>query len=309
MSDDSVNSTSTDDVGDWIGGATLEGSGDKGQEPGEGDKAVEKLSQQGAKEGTATPADAGKDLTPAASGWQPPATEDEFKARATEYLKGLKPDEVVKLHPGMDGKVGELADRLFRTKTPELQQLWQKQQEAAREEAELARLKETDPLRWAEKMAEREDRRKAQEGQQRLAAQVRDSIIGEAQAVVERFAQSLPAPVLAEVAQKQARYQGQPWHQGFQAWLGDLVESLRAYDRSQWEREARPAIRKEVLAEINGGKPVPELEGGRPIPGARVITDAEVEAMSLEEYDRYFDEKGNPKPGVIYKPGRGGARA
>jgi len=48
----------------------------------------------------------------------------------------------------------------------------------------------------------------------------------------------------------------------------------------------------------------PELDGG-PAQAYREITDAQVAAMTLEEYDRYFDDKGRPRPGVRVQLTRG----
>jgi hypothetical protein len=58
------------------------------------------------------------------------------------------------------------------------------------------------------------------------------------------------------------------------------------------------------LSEVNGSEPVPEREGGTPS-RVRVVTDEQVAAMSLREYDALFDENGRPRPGVQHRPTRG----
>ena len=62
-------------------------------------------------------------------------------------------------------------------------------------------------------------------------------------------------------------------------------------------KKREPALRKAELSATVGAEQSPERDGGPP-PGTREITDAEVGSMSLQEYDRYFDENGKPKGGV-----------
>ena len=64
------------------------------------------------------------------------------------------------------------------------------------------------------------------------------------------------------------------------------------------------ALRKSVMSEINGDEPVPERDSGTP-GRVREVTDEQIAAMSLTEYDALFDENGRPKPGVRHRATRG----
>jgi hypothetical protein len=117
--------------------------------------------------------------------------------------------------------------------------------------------------------------------------------------VITRFQQTLPEPVQREVAGKTFG-EGRPWNEGLQEYLSYLVDSATKL-RLQ-ERES--ALRKSILSEINGSEPVPEREGGTPS-RVRVVTDEQIAAMSLREYDALFDEDGRPRPGVQHRSTRG----
>ena len=117
--------------------------------------------------------------------------------------------------------------------------------------------------------------------------------------VIGRFQQALPEAVQREVAGKTFG-EGKPWGEGLQEYLSYLVDS--ATEHRLKERES--ALRKAILSEVNGSEPVPEREGGTPS-RVRVVTDEQVAAMSLREYDALFDENGHPRPGVLHRSTRG----
>jgi len=117
--------------------------------------------------------------------------------------------------------------------------------------------------------------------------------------VITKFQQQLPEPIQREVAGK-VFGEGKPWSEGLQEYLSYLVD--QATEHRSKERES--ALRKSILSEINGSEPVPEREGGTPS-RVRVVTDEQVAAMSLREYEALFDENGRPRPGVQHRPTRG----
>ena len=134
--------------------------------------------------------------------------------------------------------------------------------------------------------------------QQGIAASQQDQY-GPMMAVIGRFQQALPEAIQREVAGKTFG-DGKPWEEGLQEYLSYLVDS--ATEHRLKERES--ALRKSVLSEVNGSEPVPEREGGTP-PRVRVVTDEQVAAMSLREYEALFDENGHPRPGVQHRSTRG----
>ena len=69
-------------------------------------------------------------------------------------------------------------------------------------------------------------------------------------------------------------------------------------------RRRESALRKSVMTEVNGDEPVPERDSGTP-GRVREVTDEQIAAMSLREYEALFDENGRPKPGVRHRSTRG----
>jgi hypothetical protein len=117
--------------------------------------------------------------------------------------------------------------------------------------------------------------------------------------VINRVQQSLPENVQRDIAGK-TYGEGKPWNEGLQEYLSSLIDSATKHRLS--ERES--ALRKSILSEINGSEPVPEREGGTPS-RVRVVTDEQIAAMSLREFDGLFDENGHPRPGVQHRSTRG----
>jgi hypothetical protein len=77
------------------------------------------------------------------------------------------------------------------------------------------------------------------------------------------------------------------------------------------QRELPVEVQRYIQGRVFGGAPAEGYrqyeqerawalqEWGRRQGYERVVTDADVSRMSLEEYDQHFDEKGRPKPGVV----------
>lgn len=120
---------------------------------------------------------------------------------------------------------------------------------------------------------------------------------------VTRFQQTLPEAIQQEVAGKNFGV-GKGYAEGVQEYLSYLTESAikLGVERELQARES--ALRKSVLSEVNGNEPVPEREGGTPT-RVRVVTDEQIAAMSLAEYEALFDQNGHPKPGVQHRSTRG----
>jgi hypothetical protein len=113
---------------------------------------------------------------------------------------------------------------------------------------------------------------------------------------ITQFQSGLPEAVQREV-------QGRNYD-NFQAYLQAVHESAIRHGLEEEVRKREPALRKAELSSTVGSEMAPELDGG-PAQAYREITDAQVAAMTLEEYDRYFDDKGRPRPGVRVSLTRG----
>jgi len=124
---------------------------------------------------------------------------------------------------------------------------------------------------------------------------------------VVAFQSALP-PEVQQVVQGKTFAPGKSYAEGVAEYLGAVTEaaiSHRLNEAVEKELKRRePALRKAWLSESNGGQPVPELDGGQ-ARVAREITDEQVGRMGLAEYDQYFDERGQPRPGTRVRLTRG----
>jgi hypothetical protein len=113
---------------------------------------------------------------------------------------------------------------------------------------------------------------------------------------VRNFQANLPEPVQLEVQGKN--------YDSFGAYLSAVQSAAIRHGVSEEVKKRSGALEKAELSTTVGSEMSPELDGG-PAQAYREITDAQVAAMTLEEYDRYFDDKGRPKPGVRVSLTRG----
>jgi len=120
---------------------------------------------------------------------------------------------------------------------------------------------------------------------------------------ITAFQRTLPEAVQKDVQGRTFAPGGTP-AEGFQAYLQAVHEAAIRHGLEEEVKKREPALRKAELNSTVGDEQTPELDGG-PAQAYREITDAQVAAMTLEEFDRYFDDKGRPRPGVRVKIERG----
>ena len=113
---------------------------------------------------------------------------------------------------------------------------------------------------------------------------------------IRNFQASLPEAVQREVQGKQ--------YATYEAYLSAVQDAAIRHGVSEEVRKRSSALEKAQLSQTVGSEMSPELDGG-PAQTYREITDAQVAAMTLEEFDRYFDDKGRPRPGVRVRLERG----
>jgi hypothetical protein len=113
---------------------------------------------------------------------------------------------------------------------------------------------------------------------------------------IRTFQSGLPEAVQLEV-------QGRNY-ESFGAYLSAVQDAAIRHGVQEEVKKRSTALQKAELNSTVGGEMSPELDGG-PAQTYREITDAQVAAMTLEEYDRYFDDKGRPRPGVRVRLERG----
>lgn len=131
------------------------------------------------------------------------------------------------------------------------------------------------------------------------------------QSALEDWASAQPPEVNERAAERMGELaEGTPWVDGFRKWLDAYVQvraehlAAQPETKQRAEREAIPAVKARVLAEMNGKEPTADSGSGR-AQRTRKVTDEDIARMDLDEYMSIWDvEKGRPKPGVIYTPTR-----
>lgn len=212
--------------------------------------------------------------------WRTAETEEEALRRLTKKL----PSEVLQKDETLSGLIGSRADLRARD-------IIRQQQRDAIEQAKRDAAASNDLYTLGE-LAQRDYVQQNQQAQQ-------DDQLMPLMDVISRFQQTLPKTVQDEVGGK-TYGEGKSWSEGAVEYMAQLVESATKHRLA--ERES--ALRKSILSEINGTEPVPEREGGTPS-RVRVVTDEQIAAMTLAEYEGLFDENGRPRPGVQHRSTRG----
>ena len=183
----------------------------------------------------------------------------------------------------VSGLIGQIGDRRARD-------LLAKQERDAAEQRKLEAAASGDLYTLGE-MTQRE-----LQGQ--LASQQAAQAAGPFMDGVVAFQKNLPEAIQKEVAGKSFGV-GKGYAEGVAEYMEAVSEA-----RVKLELQKREsALRKSLMAELNGDEPVPERDSGTPS-RVREVTDEQIAAMSLAEYDALFDENNRPKPGVRHRPTR-----
>lgn len=225
----------------------------------------------------------------------PPTPEPEAPAPSTEgtpapkaetpdwraLLDTVDPKELLS-HPRVGGIVGSRLEAERRRAIQEAEQAV----EARQQDERLRALRKEDPEAYVREV-------EAQEQQRAQAGQVVSGI----HARVLNLVATLPDEVKAPLSGK--NYPGS-YDEGVFAYTRDLMEAYAAHREKaavakaeqRWEKERREAIRKEILAEINGDEPAPDTtRGAAPTGGFRVpATMAEIRRLPDAEYRKHMKE-------------------
>jgi hypothetical protein len=178
------------------------------------------------------------DAAPAAPDWR-------------ELVERIDPKELLQ-HPRIGGIVGSRLEAERRRAAQEAEAHVQ----ARQQDEQLERLRREDPTAYAEEVGRRRDE-SARQGQ----------VLSGIHARIATWASTLPPEVQQRVSGK--TYPGS-YEDGVLAYTREVADLLTehrvaeavARERKQWEKDVRAAIRKEVLAEVNGGEPSPDTAGG-----------------------------------------------
>ena len=233
--------------------------------------------------------DSGETIQPAPPEPASPEVELTDIQRLAQLLKSIPREEMEK-DDTVRGWLGDAAQQRARRMLDEQARQQQEQQrQQAYERGDLYTLGQLDA---AGIQAQR------QAAQQQSEAASNPYMLG-----IAAWQKTLPEAVQLDVQGRTFAPGGTP-AEGFQAYLQAVHESAIRHGLEAEVRKREPALRKAELNTTVGGEMTPELDGG-PAQAYREITDAQVAAMTLEEFDRYFDDKGRPRPGVRVQLTRG----
>lgn len=164
-------------------------------------------------------------------------------------------------HPRIAGTLGDLAQR----RTREERAKWEAEVSERVEKARLDALRDNDPAQYVEEV-------KRLEAERQKAADSQAALFKDFDETLNEMFTTLPKRDQEELA-------GKTFGEGFAGRKAALKEfatriakaeaaDVSSKDRAKWEKEREAAIRKELLAELNGKEPAPDTGGGAPTPGA-----------------------------------------
>lgn len=246
------------------------------------------------------PAAPAPEPTPDASAEETPAEEpgspewfaqvDEVKDPVEKFKLLAKnlPRDVLEKDETLSGLIGSRADL-------QAKQILERRERDAAERAKLTAAQNNDLYALGEITQKELSERLAQQQAAQAAGPFMDGVV--------LFQQSLPEAIQQEVAGKTFGA-GKGQAAGVAEYLQFISDARTKLEVAKELQRRESALRKSVLTEVNGDEPVPERDGGTP-GRVREVTDEQIEAMTLAEYNDLFDENGHPKPGVRHRSTRG----
>lgn len=198
------------------------------------------------------------------------------------------PRDVLEKDETLSGLIGSRAD-------VQAKQILERRERDAAEQAKLQAAQNNDLYALGEITQKELSQRLAQQQAAHAAGPFMDGVV--------LFQQSLPEAIQQEVAGKTFG-EGKGQAAGVAEYLQFISDARTKLEVAKELQRRESALRKSVLTEVNGDEPVPERDGGTP-GRVREVTDEQIEAMTMAEYDALFDENGHPKPGVRHRSTRG----
>jgi len=195
------------------------------------------------------------------------------------------PRDVLEKDETLSGLIGHKADALLRKRE---QDAIEQQKRQAAQDNDLYTLGELEQRRL------QSEAQAAQQQAQAAGGTFMDGVV--------LFQQSLDRSIQEKVG-GQTFGAGKSQAEGVAEYLKFVHDESVKLETERERRNIESALRKSVLSEVRGDEPVPERENGTP-GRVREVTDEQIAAMSLREYDALFDENNQPKPGVQHRPTR-----
>src|SRR5262245_5973316 len=132
--------------------------------------------------------------------------------------------------------------------------------------------------------------------QEQAAKQQQELLLSPFMTAVKKWQDKLPPAVQAEVSGRTWAPDG-TFEDGFLAYLDAVKDASVKHGLDEEFKKSEPDLHKRLLSETVGSESTPEVQSGRSN-YIREITDEQIGAMSLEEYNEAFDAKGRPKNGI-----------
>ena len=219
------------------------------------------------------------------SGFLKRARLDKDPARSFKLLAKNLPRDQLERDETLSGLIGHKADALLRKRE---QDAIEQQKRQAAQDNDLYTLGELEQRRL------QSEAQAAQQQAQAAGGTFMDGVV--------LFQQSLDRSIQEKVG-GQTFGAGKSQAEGVAEYLKFVHDESVKLETERERRNIESALRKSVLSEVRGDEPVPERENGTP-GRVREVTDEQIAAMSLREYDALFDENNQPKPGVQHRPTR-----
>ena len=205
-----------------------------------------------------------------------------------DLLAKNMPYEQLERNQVLSGALGRLSDR-------RAQQLLRQQEQQRKDQAKRDAAQKGDLYALGELSAPEILERARAEAAAGASAPFMDGITA--------FQQTLDESIQRKVAGRTFG-EGKGHAAGVQEYVSFIVEEATRLGVEQELKRRESALRKSVLSEVHGDEPVPERDNGTPS-RVREVTDEQIAAMSLAEYESLFDENGHPKAGVRHRSTRG----
>lgn len=223
-----------------------------------------------------------------------PAPEPKTYTRWQDALADADPEELLK-DDRIAGRIGQVADKRAREIAAEQKRSddLRKQQDADRAETQrLRELRSDNPVAYANEMERRDASTDAIREEAGRQARMAGDITG---ALGKYVTENYPKAVVEALAGK--TYEGS-YADGVAAYYADLDKANHAHLRAKWEADERPALRKQILAELNGGEPSIDSSQGEPRSGKKYNSNLEASTalyegrLSIQEYTRQAYQNG-----------------
>ena len=207
----------------------------------------------------------------------PEPSEDEFLVK----LKSMQPDDLLRLHPGLQGKYGAEIDRRSRELAAKKLDEERQRQAQILEEAEenaLIELAETDPEAAAREIANRAKTKKVQKDELKRQEEINTRYGSLLHTEMEEIYKT---PLMDELAKEMtdeqlvALYWKNGQYNGFADWSEGFARTLLEYGKEKGRQEAKAELEKSRTPQQKPIQPKSESRGIAFKPSANLDTEPE----------------------------------